>query len=86
MGAVGGLGYLGAIVRITYRVKRVPGAEDGIRVRTTVEEHATYAGLAARLVPITQKTSEEDSDPADPTKHDAIYSALSPVPARSRRC
>ena len=49
-------------------------------MRTTVEEHATYAGLAAALVPIAQKTSEEDSDPADPAKHDAIYSALSPVP------
>ncbi len=81
MGAVGGLGYLGAIVRITYRVKRVPGAEDGIRVRTTVEECETYADLATDLIPITRKTAEEDSDPSRPDRHDAIYSAISPVPA-----
>ena len=49
-------------------------------MHTTVEEHGTYAGLAAALVPIARKTAEEDSDPSDPTKHDAIYSALSPVP------
>lgn len=79
MAAIGGLGYLGAFLKITYRLLRVCEARDGIRVRTTVCELPTYASLAAALVPVAEQTSSEASDPCDGSKHDAIYAAITPV-------
>jgi decaprenylphospho-beta-D-ribofuranose 2-oxidase len=76
LGAVGGLGYLGAVVSITYNVLS-PGAADGqIGVRTIVRKFDTYRNLARDLVPEAKKMYLEDSDPRDPTKLDAIWSAL----------
>jgi decaprenylphospho-beta-D-ribofuranose 2-oxidase len=79
-GAIGGLGYLGAVVSITYRVLSV-GGEGGettgeIGVRTIVRKFDTFADLAADLVPATEQMREQEPDPDDPVKLDAIWSAL----------
>jgi decaprenylphospho-beta-D-ribofuranose 2-oxidase len=75
-GAIGGLGYLGAVVTITYRVLSVGSANGRIGVRTIVRKFDTFADLAADLVPTERRTYLEDSDPRDPEKLDAIWSAL----------
>jgi decaprenylphospho-beta-D-ribofuranose 2-oxidase len=75
-GVIGGLGYLGAVVAITYRVLSVGQAEGKIGVRTVIGKYETFAGLASDLVPIARQTYDEDSDPEDPNKLDAISSAL----------
>ena len=75
-GAIGGLGYLGAVVVITYRVLSVGKTDGQIGVRTVVRKYRTFANLAADLVPEAKRTYLEDSDPTDPTKLDAISSAL----------
>ena len=75
-GAIGGLGYLGAVVSITYRVMPVGGRDDEIAVRTIVRKYDTFGDLAADLVPTAKRTYLEDSDPTDPEKLDAIWSAL----------
>lgn len=75
-GVIGGLGYLGAVVAISYSVLSVgePGGQIG--VRTLVRKYKSFQHLAADLVPTARRTFEEDSDPRDPTKLDAIWSAL----------
>ena len=75
-GAIGGLGYLGAVVSITYRVISAPGRGDELAVRTIVRKYDTFRDLAADLVPATEQAYLEGSDPADPEKLDAIWSAL----------
>ena len=75
-GTIGGLGYLGAVVSITYRVMPVSGRDDEIAVRTIVRKFDTFGDLAADLVPTAKRTYLEDSDPTDPEKLDAIWSAL----------
>ncbi len=75
-GVIGGLGYLGAVVSITYRVLSVGSTEGKIGVRTIVRKFNTFAELAADLVPATRQAHLEESDPRDPEKLDAIWSAL----------
>ena len=75
-GVIGGLGYLGAVVAITYRVLPVGQADGRIGVLTTIRKHKTFGRLAADLVPTARKTFQEVSDPTDPAKHDAISAAL----------
>ena len=77
-GVIGGLGYLGAVVSITYRVLRVtpPGRTFG--VHTEVRRFETTQDLAGHLVPKTQETFLEESDPRDTNKLDAIWSAIVP--------
>ncbi|HEY7255049.1 MAG TPA: FAD-binding oxidoreductase [Solirubrobacterales bacterium] len=75
-GVIGGLGYLGAVVSITYRVLAAPGRGDEIAVRTIVRKYDTFRDLAADLVPTAKRTYLEESDPTDPEKLDAIWSAL----------
>jgi decaprenylphospho-beta-D-ribofuranose 2-oxidase len=75
-GAIGGLGYLGAVAAITYRVLRVGSPGDEIGVRTIVRKFDTFRDLAADLVPTAKRTYLEDSNPGDPEKLDAIWSAL----------
>jgi decaprenylphospho-beta-D-ribofuranose 2-oxidase len=75
-GAIGGLGYLGAVVSITYRVMEAPGRGDELAVRTIVRKYDTFRDLAADLVPATEQAYLEESDPSDPEKLDAIWSAL----------
>ena len=73
---IGGLGYLGAVVSITYRVLAVGHTDGKVGVRTIVRTYQTFEHLAADLVPTARRTYEEDSDPDDPEKLDAIWSAL----------
>jgi decaprenylphospho-beta-D-ribofuranose 2-oxidase len=75
-GVIGGLGYLGAVVEITYRVLRAGEPDQELRVRTIVRKFATFKELAADLVPETKGMIEQDSDPKNPKKLDAIWSAL----------
>jgi decaprenylphospho-beta-D-ribofuranose 2-oxidase len=75
-GTIGGLGYLGAVVAITYRVLSAGETDGRIGVRTTVRKFETFDNLAADLVPTTSRTLAEDSDPRDEDKLDSIWSAL----------
>lgn len=75
-GVIGGLGYLGAVVGITYGVLRMRNHTGRIGVRTIVSKRRTFDDLARDLMPVTRQTYEEASDPNDPQKLDAIYSAL----------
>lgn len=75
-GVIGGLGYLGAVVSITYRVLPAPGRGEELAVRTIVRKYDTFRDLAADLVPTAKRAYLEDSDPGDPEKLDAIWSAL----------
>ena len=75
-GVIGGFGYLGAVVGITYRLLEV-GASDGqIGVRTFARTHDSFDSLARDLVPATLQTYDEESNPNDPEKLDAIWSGL----------
>jgi decaprenylphospho-beta-D-ribofuranose 2-oxidase len=75
-GAIGGLGYLGAVISIRYRLLEVGQEEGRIGVRTVIRKYRTFAHLAGDLVPETERTYLEESDPRDETKLDAISSAL----------
>jgi decaprenylphospho-beta-D-ribofuranose 2-oxidase len=76
-GAIGGFGYLGAVVSITYRLLRVGASEDGrIGVRTYARTYEGFEHLLGDLLPATEQTYVEDSDPNDPQKLDAIWSGL----------
>jgi decaprenylphospho-beta-D-ribofuranose 2-oxidase len=76
LGAIGGLGYLGAVLAITYRLLSVGSTDGQIGVRTIVRKFDTFKGLAAALVPTARQTYLEESDPRDPEKLDAIWAAL----------
>ncbi|HZA88743.1 MAG TPA: FAD-binding oxidoreductase [Solirubrobacterales bacterium] len=75
-GVIGGLGYLGAVVAITYRLLSVGSTDGQIGVRTIVRKFETFADLASDLVPKAEEMLRQDSDPRDPEKLDAIWSAL----------
>lgn len=75
-GAIGGLGWLGAVVAITYRVLSVGSTDGEIGVRTLVRKYESFGGLARDLVPATEEMYCEDSDPCNEEKLDAIWSAL----------
>ena len=77
-GVIGGLGYLGAVVSIVYRLLPIKVGDGKIGVRTIVRKFETVADLAEDLIPTTKRTHLEDSDPDDPEKLDAIWSALGP--------
>jgi decaprenylphospho-beta-D-ribofuranose 2-oxidase len=83
-GVIGGLGYLGAVVSITYCVLAVGSPGDKIGVRTIVRKYHTFANLGRFLVPDTTEAYEQTPDPADPQKLDAIFSALDTGPGRSQ--
>jgi len=84
-GAIGGFGYLGAMVSITYRLLRVGETNRQIGVRTFAREFETFDRLARDLVPATKQTYQEESDPNDPEKLDAIWSAIIPSGRGSKR-
>jgi decaprenylphospho-beta-D-ribofuranose 2-oxidase len=75
-GVVSGLGYLGAVVEITYRVLRAGDPGGRIGVHTIVHKANTFTDLAAKLVPKTEEMVNESSDPRDTSMHDSIWSAL----------
>ena len=75
-GVIGGLGYLGAVVEITYHHLLQPCEPGGrIAVRTQVHRFDTFDDLAERLLPRTRRMREE-ADARDPEKLDAIWCAL----------
>jgi decaprenylphospho-beta-D-ribofuranose 2-oxidase len=80
MATIAGLGYLGAVVAITYRLLDVGQTDGKIGIRTEVTEHTSYADLAAELMPVVMASYENEGNARDPTTHDAIYSALSGRP------
>ena len=85
-GAIGGFGYLGAVVSITYRLLRVGASEDGkIGVRSFARTYETFDRLTADLLPATAQAYQEESDPNDPQKLDAIWSAILPARRGSHR-
>jgi decaprenylphospho-beta-D-ribofuranose 2-oxidase len=76
-GVIGGLGYLGVVIEITYhRLLQPCKAGGSIAVRTQVHRFETYDDLAERLLPGARRMREE-ADAADPEKLDAIWCALS---------
>jgi decaprenylphospho-beta-D-ribofuranose 2-oxidase len=74
-GVIGGLGYLGVVTSITYKVLAVKGPGP-IRMTTTMKKLRSFDGLADELMRETARTEAESSDPNDDTMLDAIYSAL----------
>ena len=74
--AIGGLGYLGAVLSITYRLEPVgnPGTPMAISTKATVLN--SFDGLAKDLVPATAQVAGQASSFSDPTKRDALYSLL----------
>ena len=85
-GAIGGFGYLGAVVSITYRLLRVGASEDGrIGVRSFAGTYESFDRLTHDLLPKTEKAAMEDSDPNDPQKLDAIWSVILPAPHGAHR-
>jgi FAD/FMN-containing dehydrogenase len=73
MAAVGGFGYLGAIVSITYGVLSFPAIRS---IETTVRKFTTFKDLAAVLVPVTKGMDQTPPDRSDPTQPDALYAGL----------
>ncbi len=84
-GVIGGFGYLGAVVSITFRLLWVGASEGQIGVRTFARSYETFDRLARYLVPETEQTYVEESDPNDPEKLDAIWSAIIPSRGGSKR-
>jgi decaprenylphospho-beta-D-ribofuranose 2-oxidase len=75
-GVIGGFGYLGAVVSVTYRLLSVGETGGQIGVRTFARTYEGYDRLVRDLVPATEQTYQEESDPNDPGKLDAIWSGL----------
>jgi decaprenylphospho-beta-D-ribofuranose 2-oxidase len=80
LGVIGGLGYLGAVVSITYRLLWVGQTAKQIGVETGVRKLHSFTDLADELV---QRVSEahEAPDPRDPEKLDSVWSAVFAGPA-----
>ena len=82
MSAIGGLGYVGAVVEITYKLVRAcdpsPGAT--LAVRTTLTKHKTYEHLAERLVREAHRMCDSEiptgTSLAEHDETQAIYSGL----------
>ncbi len=75
MAAIGGFGYLGAFVDITYNVLSFGPCLPEIGVRTRVVTHTTFEGLANQLVPATRTTAGSPLHPQYP-QWDAISAGL----------
>jgi decaprenylphospho-beta-D-ribofuranose 2-oxidase len=82
MGAIGGLGYLGAVVSITFQALPVPG-RGRIRVLTTVRKLETFGDLADHLVKRARTTMRKPGP--DPPRPVALYSALYSGPRGPRQ-
>ena len=82
LGAIGGLGYLGAFLSITYEVLWAAQPGRPIGVATRVHKCASFEELANELVPAARQMHLQDSDPCDPAKGDAVYSAVGPRPGK----
>ena len=78
LAAIGGLGYLGAVTDITYDVLPVRPIDGRIRVHTTAHKYATCVDLARELIERARQAQARPPDAHDPSKDDAVYTALSP--------
>ena len=76
MGAIGGLGYLGAVVSITYRVQSAANPGERFGVKVLARRTDTVDDLAERLMPAVERALTEVPDARDPDKLDGIWSAL----------
>ena len=70
-GAVGGLGYLGAVTSITYDLLYVGETNGRIGVESYVFDYGSFRELATELVPLVQRAA------SDPTAPQSVFSALS---------
>ena len=75
-GAIGGLGYLGVVVRITYRVLRAGREGERIGIDTSAVRAKDFEDLGRRLIPPLRRMYLEDSDPTNPDMNDSFWSAL----------
>jgi decaprenylphospho-beta-D-ribofuranose 2-oxidase len=78
LGAIGGLGYLGAFLSITYEVVPTGQTAGKIGVKTRVHRCQTFEELTERLETAANAVSQQEPDAANPDRDDAIYSALGP--------
>ena len=78
LAAIGGYGYVGAILNAQLRVYPV---ERPIKVQTTIEKTRTFRDLAEKLVPAACAACERAGKPSYPVDpfHDAISAALYPL-------
>jgi decaprenylphospho-beta-D-ribofuranose 2-oxidase len=70
MGAIGGFGYLGAVIEVTYNVLSIGQPEFG--VQTTIREYDTFDTLARDLVPAITTAAGSPG-------WDAVYAGLYPA-------
>ena len=75
LGVIGGLGYLGAVVSITYRVLEVCQTDGQIGVETSVRRRSSFGELTKELVPKVG-TARERRDPCDKDKLDSVWCAV----------
>jgi decaprenylphospho-beta-D-ribofuranose 2-oxidase len=77
-GAIGGMGFLGAVTEITYELLYVGQTNGKIGVESYVTKYDTFAKLADELVPLTQRVHEEHFlklRPAAAATPTCVYSA-----------
>jgi decaprenylphospho-beta-D-ribofuranose 2-oxidase len=80
MGAIGGFGYLGAVVDVTYKVLSV--GQPHIGVETRIEKYTSFKDLARDLVPAIASASGPPPGTTSPD-WDAIYAGLYPAGGKS---
>jgi decaprenylphospho-beta-D-ribofuranose 2-oxidase len=71
-GAIGGLGYLGAVTSITYELRYVGETNGRIGVESHVFDYDTFQQLATELVPLVRSAAAKD-----PGAPESVFSALS---------
>lgn len=74
-GVIGGLGYLGAVVSITYDVLYVCQTAGQIGVDTSFKKHDSFRSLANELVPKVL-AARDQRDPCDKDKLDSVWAAV----------
>ena len=75
LGVIGGLGYLGAVVSITYKVLNVCQTRGQIGVDTTVRQYKSFRALAGELTPRVLKARDE-RDPCNKDRLDSVWAAV----------
>jgi decaprenylphospho-beta-D-ribofuranose 2-oxidase len=71
-GAIGGLGYLGAVTSITYELHHVGQTNGRIGVESFVFDYTTFGELATELVPLVRSAAAKE-----PGAPQSVFSALS---------
>jgi decaprenylphospho-beta-D-ribofuranose 2-oxidase len=77
LATIGGLGYLGAVLSITYEVLPAPEGAPPTVVETEVARVGDLSRYVDRFVDCVADMHAEDSTPLDKSLHDAVYSAVS---------